>query len=879
MMRRVVFGLWSALLIGSIQLPSPTARQIDPGATRTTGPRSSCWQQKEIVEGWKIKSLIPRALLDAAFLAEAERVDGGDGWLAASTMPAMVHDILLQHGKINTPWLPGAAEQCQWVAEQDWVYAVRFPSAGPNVESWLRFEGLDTIVDVYLNGGLIASHWNMYLPLSVNVSGQLRAENALVLHFHSIYEKSGRKRVPIRNVNGDSKRRVRRPNQNYGNYLGPHPSFSRVGVYDKVFLELTHGSRFTEVVAEASLNEPLTTGTVALDVGGSSLFPAVEVRARVLDPDGQAVAASTAKVEVRGGAFASRMVLHIDRPRLWWPRGYGDQPLYRVEAILTVGGRAHQTISRTLGFRRVTTPERLHFVVNGVPVRLWGGDWVTPHWHTAVWDQPRVEKLFTMAEHANFNAFRVWGVVESPRDDFYELADAKGFLLWQDFTQLPLAADAASRAICREEATGLVKRLKHHPSIVVWCGGNEDAMWHDMEFNSKLEERGRWPGLAAAEQVGAVCRRFDPDRYYQPSSPYYGENPNDPQQGNTHGYTNMWFVPGYDFLNFASEDTRIAAPPLHSLKRFMAPEDIWPDDYSPVYEHGDVYPFPKTWLRYTTGSSWKKTGPVELFYDATDPASLVYRLGMAEALYYQDTIERQRRGRDATDPSNRRRCGGYLVWKFNDSWPQIYSGKVDYFLEPYHVYYTLRRAYAPVMLSFDKGAYIYLWAVNDTRRSVSGTVKIQLFHLDRNEVRKEIVREVVVSPGQSEVVVRLDEAGIGSFRKEHILHATLTDKSGQVIATAHCLGDIERRITFPDARLDVKVQNGAIVIKSDKYAHSVTLEGSANGDPFGWFFEDNYFDLMPGEEKIVRILGEHRQGLVTVKAWYSSHATGVEWQR
>jgi hypothetical protein len=837
------------------------------------------WRQNEIAEGWKIKSFTPRASLDARVLAEASGADEAKDWLPASTMPAMVHDVLLQHGKIETPWLPGRAEKCQWVAERDWVYAVGFPAADPNAESWLRLSGLDTIVDVYLNGKQIAAHSNMYLPLRVNVSGRLRAENTLVLHFHSVFEHVDGKRTRIRNVDGDPRRPVRRPGQNYGNYLGPRPSFSRVGVYDKIFLEVTGGSEMTEVVADAALSEPLTVGTVTLDFRGTSRLPAVEIRFRVLDPEGKEVAASSTRAEVRQRAFAGRIVLNIERPRLWWPRGYGDQPLYRVEAVLTADGRAHQTVHRTVGFRRVTMTQRLHFVVNGVPVRLWGGDWVTPHWQTAVWDQPRVEKLFAMAEHAHFNAFRVWGVVESPRDEFYELADARGFLLWQDFTVLPLAPDPASRATCRREATRLVKRLKHHPSILVWCGGNEAAMWNHKEYHGKLEDRGPWPGLAAAKEVGAVCRRLDPERYYQPSSPYYGSDPNDPQQGNTHGYTNMWFVPGYDYLNFASEDTRIAAPPLHSLKRFMAPEDLWPDDYSPVYEHGDTYPYPQTWLRYTTGTSWKKTGPVELFYDATDAASLVYRLGMAEALYYQDTVERQRRGRAATDPSRRRRCGGYLVWKFNDSWPQIYSGKVDYFLEPYHVYYALRRAYAPVLLSFDKGAYIYLWAVNDTPQTVAGSVRIQLFHLDRNQVRKEIVKQVEVPPGRSEVVVRLDQAGIGPFRKEHILYATLTDTSGRVIARANSLGDIERRMTFPDAKLDVRVQDGVLVIKSDKFARSVTLEGDAGGDAFGWFFDDNYFDLMPGEEKTVRVLGQHGQGRVSVKAWYSPHVTDVEWHR
>jgi hypothetical protein len=252
---------------------------------------------------------------------------------------------------------------------------------------------------------------------------------------------------------------------------------------------------------------------------------------------------------------------------------------------------------------------------------------------------------------------------------------------------------------------------------------------------------------------------------------------------------------------------------------------------------------------------------------------------MAEALYYQDTVERQRRGREAADLTDRRRCGGYIVWKFNDSWPQVYSGKVDYFLEPYHAYYALRRAYAPVLLSFDIGTYIYLWVVNDGRTPVSGTVKIQLLHLDRNEFRREITRDVTVAPGKSAVAVRLDEAGIASFRREHIVFATLTDKSGRVIARANAPADIERRIVFPDAKLEVKIKDGALVITADKFARSVTLEGDANGDSFGWFFEDNYFDLVPGEVKLVHILGQRSAGRITAKPWYSSQATTVDWRR
>ena len=816
----------------------------------------------ELLHGWSLKSVEPQTGLTAEFLSHAGRAARADGWLPIAAMPAMVHDVLLAQGKIEEPWLPGGTAKCFWVGGLDWVYALRF-AARPGRASRLQFLGLEGRAEVYLNGEHIASHSDVSRPLTVEVSKGLRPENSLILHFRS---GTGRSAEAGRRSAG-------------GSYLGPNPALSSVGVFDRVLLGSSDGNTLEEAVAHAFVDESLSKGMLTVDARGTSQLPSLSVRVRVLDPEGGVVTEATTPTRVTDGGFNCRCVLNVDRPRLWWPRGYGGQPLYRAQVTLLAGDRPQQTLQRTIGFRRVTMPERLHFVVNGVPVMLRGGDWVTPNLMSRVWDQARVDRLIALAENANFNAFRIWGQVLAPHDNFYEMADARGFLLWQDFSMLPLKPGEASRARSREMATRQLKRLKHHPSILCWCGCNEAAMWAHEDYNKDFQDHGPWEGLAAAEEVGAVCKELDPDRYYQPSSPYYGMNPNDPREGNTHGYTNLWFVPGYDYLNFASEDTRIAAPPLHSLKRFMAPEDIWPEGYSTLSLPGNKHPFPKTWLPYTTGESWKKTGPVEQFYDATDAAGLVYRLGMAEALYYQDTVERQRRGRPAAEQSDRRCCGGYLVWKYNDSWPQVYSAKVDFFLEPYHAYYALRRAYAPVLLSFDLDTYIYLWAVNDSREPVSGTVKIQLYHLERCDFRKEIKREVTVAPGKSVVVVRLDQAGIRAFRREHILFATLSDATGRVIARANAFADIERRLTFPDAKLDVKVKSGVLAITADKFARSVTLEGDANGDPFGWFFEDNYFDLLPGELKTVRILGQHPQGRITARAWYSRQATTVDWKR
>lgn len=833
-----------------------------------------------IENGWKIRQLEPVQELDPAFAGASPDFRGSPatgtekadrGWIDAGDMPSMVHAILERNGVIACPWQPGQAQACLWVAEKDWVYSTTFALDAPQDRAFLVFKGLDTITDIWLNGVCIAKNNSMYTPVRIDVSGKLARENVLTLHFRTVFDTSSGTPKPIWFVDNDTWRPVRRSHQNYVDYLGAHPYFSRVGVFGDIFLETHDGSWIEDKVVNVFLSDDLVAGRVDASISGRTSRDGCKVTVTIVHPDGSLVA--TMSESLPEGAFACRLSPEVRNPELWWPRGYGKQPLYRIcIELLDPDGRIVDSSEKKAGFRTVKMPKPLHFVINGLPVRQWGANWVSPHWNTAVWDHEKASRLLDMAEEANMNTFRVWGVTESPDDDFYDMADERGFMIWQDFTDLPLRGDDASIGLCKHEALGLIKRLKHHACIFIWSSGNEDLMWHEEEFGGP---GGPWPGKHTAEHsLFMACAELDPQRFYIPNSPYYGIDSNDPKQWDTHGYTNIWYIPGYDFLNYASEDTRIAAPELRSLKRFFKPEHLWPSDYSPVWKPETTYPWPKTWNNYTGSISWKKTGPVQDFYDAESPEELVYRLGMAEAVYYRDTIERQRRGRTA-DSGPDRFCGGYLVWKFHDSWPEIYSAKVDYFEEPLIPYHIIRRSYAPVLVSIDVDTWIHVWVVNDSIKPVKGTLNVTLFNFEKNAVTKSLQIPCSVDPDQSAPAVRLDQAGIGTFFRENVILATLNDQDGKEIARNVALMDIERRLVFPHARLTVRREENRLYISTDKFARSVVLSGTAAGDEFGWKFDDNYFDLLPGEEKCITVSGRHSSGTITAKPFYSPHATSL----
>jgi len=242
-------------------------------------------------------------------------------------------------------------------------------------------------------------------------------------------------------------------------------------------------------------------------------------------------------------------------------------------------------------------------------------------------------------------------------------------------------------------------------------------------------------------------------------------------------------------------------------------------------------------------------------------------LGIAHGEYLQERIERQRRGVPDGAPDGRRRCWGNMVWRLNDSWPTIYWSVVDYYLEPKIAYYYVRRAYAPVLLSFERTADdLSVWVINDSDEPVRGRLTVRRLTFD-GETRAEVAAEVQVGPGESRRAVSTVGLGPVSLR-----HEFLEARLGALSATHLLIG--ERYLVLPRARLGARAVQGGIEVVTDAFARQVSLavEGTS-----GAVFEDNYFDLPPHGRRTVAVVDRAGGASVSVSC-LNGETQHVAWE-
>jgi beta-mannosidase len=658
------------------------------------------------------------------------------GWpTIPATVPGNVELDLLAAGRIAEPSVGNNIYDLVKYEDQRWFYRRRFasPAVRDSQRVVLRFDGLDCLGTIFLNGRQVGTTDNMFIPHEFDVTALLATsgENELVVRIDSAVL-AGRKHQPApgelaHSVNWESLP-IRKAPHMYGWDIMPR--LVSAGLWRDVSLRVQEATHWRSVYWTTLAADPAKrTATVMVDWDFATDRADVQpLRVFVtVGRDGQAVHRSEHAVLGTHG----RARISLENVDLWWPRGYGAPNLYDAVVVLADADDAvldRHTCRiglRTVQLRRtdITTPEHpgeFLFVVNGEPIFVKGTNWVPlDGFHSR--DPQHLSAAFAMLVDLNCNMVRCWGGNVYESQAFFNLCDRHGVMVWQDFAMacwIYPQSDAFAGQI-RREAEAIVPLLRNHPSLALWSGNNE------------IDESHEWAGLGvdpntdrlSREVLPAVVRRLDPVRPYLPSSPY--RSPAFVTAGGHHHLKpedHLW-GPRDDFkgryytsspAHFASEIGYHGCPDRASLEQMMEPGHVWPWQDNEQWLTHCVRPLPGFTL-YNYRIPLMANQIAVLFGEVPDDLDqfiLASQASQAEALKF--FIERFRQ--------DKFRRTGILWWNLRDGWPEISDAIVDYYGRRKLAYHYVRRIQAdvcPICAEAVDGRHRFV-VVNDTLAAVAG---------------------------------------------------------------------------------------------------------------------------------------------------------------
>jgi beta-mannosidase len=816
-------------------------------------------------------------------------------------VPGEIHLDLMGAGKMDDPNISdNARTSCRWPEQHAWWYRTEFtvPAAfRQQVRQQLIFEGIDLYGQVFLNGHFLGSTKNAFSTFVFDVKRVLKeGVNELVVRVTS-----GMELTPAENLSAQAIAEIKNfvaDNSLYSMRTGEfHPwvylrkpdytaygeawcdPLPNIGIWQGVRLE----GRSQVILQDVRLDTVIRGQEVSLqgEVTVENLHPWSEIPATLeLCLEAPAKAGIVHRLMLDAPVGRSRIPCRIVIPgaKLWWPSGMGEQPLYQLTARVVCGeqetDRRTQTIGlRTIELNRSQLPDgsRFCFKVNGHDVFCKGGNWAPADLIPARIEPQRYEKLVAEAKNAHLTMLRVNGAGVYESESFYDACDRAGILIWQDFmfsgAQYP-DHDPEFLAMVRHEAEGVVRRLRHHPSLALWCGNSECQLSMVIYPSWKCdpnrpEDIG---GIRIYNQVlPEVCHFYDPARPYWPGSPFGGPTPGTPTPGNTsgdvHGISGttaqalgqdaqprMWReIKDQSRARFYSEYDSMGPLNLASVREYLKPEErslettAW-KIHVDQFESGAV----AEGIRYHYGESKALTLEQFVLYGQ-----------MVQALEQSDMIEaaRFRKG----DPQGE--CQGALAWSYNDTWGAVGWSIIDYYLRRKACFYGFKRAAAPVKaLVRSRDGHLVTRVVNDTLDTYRAMVQCGWMRLDGSA--RELKRHAITIPanGMIEVASVSIPSSTGRNPREWLYAAML---SGEGFAPDQAIWTLApyRQLALGNPELATTIKDDALLVESSVYCHGVHLEDEGHE-----ILADNYFDLLPGIARRIPITVPATSGAYPIRA-------------
>lgn len=801
-------------------------------------------------------------------------------WITAQ-VPGDVHSALIERNIIDHPYFGHNDAKSRWIEQKEWWYRTHFDYTWPEGEDdhqlELTFEGLDTFATIYVNGHEIGTTRNMLMAHTFDVTRILRRGwNCIAVKFDPLYLHHKDKEQFQWSSYTKERPWIRKAAMNYGWDWGPR--MVTVGIWGKVAIARRVRAKIDSVYARTTAAaQDKATVRVEVDVkayrkkqlsydrereelqnGG---MPRIECEVRLLSKDGQAVVSSRIPVE---GKSASIDLL-VPQPYYWWTHDLGEPYLYELEVRLFADSVQVDMYRQPFGIRTIEL--ELHneagepsfaFRLNGVKLFAKGANWIPVDHFIGSAPDLRYRHLIELAVECNMNMLRVWAGGIYEKDVFYDECDRLGVLVWQDFAFANALFPDFNRDFMdnvRAEVVYNVKRLRNRTSLALWCGNNEIDWLYDMKSSGGDITCPFYGESIYHELIPEVLEELDHNRAYWPSSPFGGNDANDPDIGDRHNWQ-VWHGSVYprkfgeaplldysvegvtfknykkDFTLFSSEFGMHASANRYTLEKNIPEGEFYWGSVEMAYRNKDT-------------NHQKGILLMEGFTGVPQTIEEYMKFSMltqAEGLKYG--IEHYRR--------NKHRTSGSLVWQLNDSWPGTSWSVIDYELLPKASYYYMKKFYHPLLLSIDHdaGQPLHVWAVNDTLQAYEGKIMLKVYDFAGTEV---YAREFAVTiPANAAVQLgSLKESEVLGGKGAQEVVVQLSSEGFAAPSNLYYLRD-QKDLDMPAAALEVQVdeqEQTASITAHNHLARMVVLDV-----PQGHVsFSDNFFDLLPGETRTVHI--------------------------
>jgi beta-mannosidase len=774
-------------------------------------------------------------------------------------VPGCVHRDLRRHELIPDPFWGTNEPTVQWIEERDWEYRATFdvPAELLGHEFLdLVSDGLDTIAIVRLNGREIGRTDNMFAGHRWDVKRLLRrSRNELTIRFVSAmsYIRSHRPEHQPREFNDPVGRCsvIRKQQCQFGWDWGPR--LVTAGIWRDIRLEAWEGNRIESVrVTQHHTSE----GQVSL-----TLEPELARRESGLTCRWEL---SFGRVPVAEGTGTQIVVEH---PQLWWPNGQGAQPLYDLHIeVRRRDGTAIGQWNRRIGLRTVTLDrhpdawgESFQFVVNGRPIFAKGANWIPAHSFVAGLTREDYARDLRSAVAAHMNMVRVWGGGIYESEDFYDLCDELGLLVWQDFmfacTIYP--GDDAFVASVRNEAEQQVRRLRHRACLALWCGNNEiEGLNAELLQQSRL--RSNYHAVFLRTLPDAVAQ-WDNITPYWPSSPFRGEADNSHPTGEKRGDTHFWDVwharhPVEDYtkwrFRFVSE---------FGMQSFSSPATQ--DTFCPADDRNVFGPTMKEHQKNKGGNQIILDYVSQYYRFPNGQDALIYLSQLNQARCMQTGVEHWRRAMP--------RSMGALYWQLNDCWPVASWSSIEFTGRWKALHYIARRFFAPALVSaavlgeetvgignirHSTVNTVELYTTYDAPKPARGILRWDLFHLD-GRVLLHGEKAVALKYGESIRQRTLDlSKPIEKYSRDELFLRIALDIAGSRVSEDTVFLAAPRFLHLRKGKPAIDVTLSAPTQAELRFISPVFLHRFAFDLPgVGWQASDNYFELYPDEGKRVTV--------------------------